>query len=203
MIEDYLNVKELQKYTTLTNKQIRNNLNNLKNSNKFGSLIRGGGKGKGGQFWFHYSLIPFISIRQRQRVSKNIQTTIKERKLSELFYSKTLWDYFGCIHPNKDVDMKDLLNSLNHFISFYVIHRQNEINHIHFTLQSNLKCDEIKDHFKTYYLTKGISIDKVFLVSFNRDFKDDTINYLLRKGIHSSKNDLIDWGLGPHPFHLY
>lgn len=99
--------------------------------------------------------------------------------------------------------MKDLLNSLNHFISFYVIHRQNEINHIHFTLQSNLKCDEIKDHFKTYYLTKGISIDKVFLVSFNRDFKDDTINYLLRKGIHSSKNDLIDWGLGPHPFHLY
>jgi hypothetical protein len=80
-------------------------------------------------------------------------------------------------------------------MSFYVIHRQNEKNHIHFTIQSSLDKDEIKKLLKSFYLKNNISIDKVFLTKFEKHYKDDTINYLLRKGQHSSKNDLIDWGL--------
>jgi len=195
MNNDYLNIKQIQEYSTLSPKQIRNNLNNLKKSNNYNSLIKGGGKGKGGQFWFHYSLLPYITIRQRKRVNRNIQTMLKFRKLSELFYLKTTWDFFGCIHPNKDVDYIDLINSLKNYFSFYVIHRQNEINHIHFTIQSSLKSEEIKDLLKKYFLKNKISIDEVFLNRFEKGFKDDTINYLLRKGVHSSKKDLIDWGL--------
>jgi hypothetical protein len=200
MNNDYLNIKEIQVYTTLTSKQVRNNLNNLIKSNNYNSLIKGGGKGKGGQFWSHYSLLPYITIRQRKRGNKNIQSILKFRKLSELLYSKTTWDFFGCIHPNNDVDYIDLINSLGNYFSFYVIHRQNEINHIHFTIQSHLKRDEIVDSLKTYFLKKTISIDKVFLNRFEKGFKDDTLNYLLRKGVHSSKKDLIDWGLSQQVF---
>jgi hypothetical protein len=199
MTNDFLNVNEIIEYTTLSHKQIRNNLNSLKTSSRFSNLIKGGGKGKGGQLWFHYSLIPHITLRQRRRVKKEHSTKLKVRKLSEYYYSKMTWDYFGCIHPNRDTDIMDLVTSLNDFNSFYVIHRQQEVNHIHFTIQSVLKNEEIKDIFKTYFKTKNISIDKVFLTGFESGFKDDTINYLLRRGRHSSKNDLIDWGVSYNP----
>ncbi len=191
---DFLNVNELKKYTTLSHKQIRNNLNNLKKVPVYNNLIKGGGKGRGGQFWFHYSLIPHITIRQRNNKKVRNQTTLKFRNWSSFFYAKTSWDYFGCIHPNRDTDFIELINSLNNFVSFYVIHRRNEIHHIHFTIQSPLKKDEIKDLLRSYFLKKNISIDKVFLTGFVKEFRDDTINYLLRKGQHSSKHDLIDWG---------
>lgn len=191
---DFLNVNELKKYTTLSHKQIRNNLNNLKKVPVFNNLIKGGGKGRGGQFWFHYSLIPNVIIRQRNNKKVSNQTTLKFRNWSSFFYAKTSWDYFGCIHPNRDTDFIELINSLNNFVSFYVIHRRNEIHHIHFTIQSSLNKDEIKDLLRSYFLKKNISIDKVFLTGFRKEFRDDTINYLLRKGQHSSKHDLIDWG---------
>ncbi len=183
--------------TSLSHKQIRNNINNLKNFNNFHNLIKGGGKGKGGQFWFHYSIIPYISIRKRRRVNKENQTTLKVRKLSELFYNKTTWDYFGCVLPNSDLDIYKLVYSLSDFISFYVIHRKNEVNHIHFSLKSHLQVDSIKNTLRGYFELNGISIDKVFLTRYNKDFGQDTLNYLLRRGRHSFKNDLIDWGLTP------
>jgi hypothetical protein len=195
MNNDFLNVNDVIEYTTLSHKQIRNNLNTLKKNPNNNHLIKGGGKGKGGQFWFHYSLLPFILVRHRRRLSKDIQTTHRLRNMSEFVYSKSHWDYFGCIHPNIDTDLFELTNSLKTFKSFYVIHRQNEINHIHFTIQSSFDGNEIKDILKLYYLKNKISIDKVFLTRFDKDFKDDTINYLLRRGSHRSKNDLIDWGV--------
>lgn len=195
MNSEYLNVNEIVDYTTLSHKQVRNNLNILLRTNKFDNLIIGGGKGRGGRFWFHFSLLPMVLQRQRKRVKSNCKLTTKNRSLSEYYYSKSNWDYFGCIHPNKDIDYLDLINSLKNINSFYVIHRRNEINHIHFTIQSKLSINEIKDHLKLFFQKRNISIDKVFLTGFNSLFKDDTINYLLRKGIHSSKKDLIDWGL--------
>jgi hypothetical protein len=203
MNNEYMNVNEIIELTSLSHKQIRNNINNLKKSNNINQLIIGGGKGKGGQFWFHFSLLPFISIRQRRKLKKDTQTTIKFRKLSELYYMKSSWNYFGCIHPNRDLDLVELTNSLKSFNSFYVIHRKNEINHIHFTIQSSQQKDEIKDLLKSYFKKRNISISEVFLTGFDTGFKDDTINYLLRKGKHSSKRDLVDWGLVFQQFQLF
>ena len=57
MNNEYMNVNEIIELTSLSHKQIRNNINNLKKSNNINQLIIGGGKGKGGQFWFHFSLL--------------------------------------------------------------------------------------------------------------------------------------------------
>jgi hypothetical protein len=195
MNKEFLNVNEIKEYTTLSHRQIRNNLNGLKNTNQFEELIIGGGKGKGGTFWIHYSIIPKIVRRQRKRVNKVTLSTIKDRRFSEYYYTINSWDYFGCIHPNKDIDYSLLKNSLNNFNSFYVIHRRNEIHHIHFTIQSSLVISEIKELLKSYFKRNNVSIDEVFLTEFNKGYREDTLNYLLRRGKHSSKKDLIDWGL--------
>jgi hypothetical protein len=195
MNNDFLRINEIIEFTNLSHKQIRNNLNTLKTSSDFSNLIKGGGKGKGGQFWFHPTLIPIITLRQRQKKENVNQIKLKVRRLSEFYYSRVRWDYFGCIHPNKDIDLIELVNSLKGYNSFYVIHRQKEKNHIHFTIQSPQKIEEIKDHVTRYFNQHKISIDEVFLTKFDYKFKEDTINYLLRRGRHSSKRDLIDWGV--------
>jgi hypothetical protein len=192
MNRDFLNVSEVIEFTTLSQKQIRNNLNRLSKSKEFENLIYGGGKGKGGRFRFHYSILPIVLLRRRKN---KVDSTLKSRKVSEFYYSKCSWDYFGCIQPNKELDYLELIDSLENFDSFYVIHRRNEKNHIHFTIHSSLSSDEIKDQLNLYFKNKRISIDEVFLTRFDKGFKDDTINYLLRRGKHNSKNDLIDWGL--------
>ena len=195
MNNQFLRVNEITEFTNLSHKQIRNNLNKLRTSSNFSNLIKGGGKGKGGQFLFHPTLIPLITLRQRQKKVNGNNVKSRVRKLSEFYYSKVTWDYFGCIHPNKDIDLFELINSLYGYNSFYVIHRQKEISHIHFTIQSHQRIEEIKDHLTGYFNKNKISIDKVFLTRFDYKFKEDTINYLLRRGKHSSKKDLIDWGI--------
>jgi len=195
MNNEYLNVNDIKEFSSLTSKQIRNKINVLKTSSSFSSLIYGGGKGKGGKLWFHYSILPYITYRQRRRFNKDIHTTLKGRKLSEYYFSKSYWNYFGCIKPNIDIDISDLVNSLNNFLSFYVVHRKNEKNHIHFILDSTVNQGEIKEELKKYYTKNDISIDKIFLTQFDFKLKNETLNYLLRKGVHSSQKDLIDWGL--------
>jgi len=131
MNKNFLNVNNIRDYSTLSHKQIRNNINGLKKLSHFNDLIFGGGKGKGGQFWCHYTLV-----------------------------------------------------------------------HIHFTLQSSLKVPEIKELLKSYFNLINISIDDIFLTEFDTNFKDNTLNYLLRRGNHSSKSDVIDWGLSSPSFQL-
>lgn len=192
---NFVSVNEIKEFTNLSHKQIRNKLNTLKTSSEFRNQIKGGGKGKGGQFWFNPILIPQITFRQRKKKENENLNKLRVRRLSEYYYSKVIWSYFGCIRPNRDTDLLELVNSLNGFNTFYVIHRQREINHIHFTIHSSKQVEEIKDHFKGYFNKHNISIDKVFLTKFDYKFKDDTLNYLLRRGCHSSKKDLIDWGI--------
>jgi hypothetical protein len=195
MNNNFVSVNDIKEFTNLSHKQIRNNLNTLKNSSEFRDLIKGGGKGKGGQFWFNPILIPHITLRQRKKKENENKTKLRDRKLSEYFFSKVIWSYFGCIRPNRDIDLFQLVNSLDSFNSFYVIHRQREINHLHFTIHSSKQVEEIKDHLKSYFNKHSISIDKVFLTEFDYKFKGNTLNYLLRRGGHSSKRDLIDWGI--------
>lgn len=195
MNKDIINVNEIKDYTDLSHKQIRNNLNSLKKSLEFEHLIKGGGKGKGGQFWFNPILIPRITSRHRKKGENENKTKLMVRKLSEYYYSKVNWIFFGCVLPNRDTELIELIDSLEGFNSFYVIHRQREVNHIHFTLNSTKQIGEIKDIIGSYFNKRGISIDKVFLTKFESKFKDDTLNYLLRRGLHSSKRDLIDWGM--------
>ena len=137
MNSEFLNVNEIKNYSTLSQKQIRNNLNYLLGKGEYSNLIYGGGRGKGGQFRVHYTLIPLITNRKRNSKKKELQLKYTERFLSEFYYGKTNWDYFGCIKPNQETDLYQLVNSLKNFFSFYVIHRKKEKNHIHFTLSSS------------------------------------------------------------------
>jgi hypothetical protein len=191
----FISVNEIIEFTDLSHKQIRNNLNRLKNTIEFEKYIQGGGKGKGGQFWFNPILIPKITSRHRKNTENETKTKLKVRKLSEYYYRKVSWSFFGCILPNKDTELNELVNSLNGFSSFYVVHRQREINHIHFTIHSTKQSDEIRDSLRCYFIKCGISIDDVYLTKFDFGFGDSTLNYLLRRGSHSSKRDLIDWGM--------
>jgi hypothetical protein len=195
MYSEYLNVVDLKDFTTLTNRQIRNNINRLKKSDKFNQYIKGGGRGKGGQFWFHYSIIPYITSRTRMRRNVNSTTTYSSRKLSDFLFTKTKWTYFGCIKPNEDIDIFELIGSLSPFFSFYCIHRQKEKNHIHFSVKTSIQIDDFKELLKLYFKKINKSIDRVFLTQFDNDLREKTINYLLRRGNHNTKQDLIDWGL--------
>jgi hypothetical protein len=195
MKNEYLNLNQLNQLTTLSQRQIRNNINLLRQENQFVNLIEGGGKGKGGQFKFHYSIVPLITNRKRQRVNQGSRTIYSSRKLSEFYFSKSQWDFFGCINPNIDIDIPTLKKSLDNFISFFCIHRSKEKNHIHFTIKSNLDLFYIKKELSSFFTNQSISIDEVFLVDFNPELKVETLNYLLRRGTHNEKNDLIDWGL--------
>ena len=141
MNNNFVSVNEIKEFTNLSHKQIRNNLNTLKNSSEFRNLIKGGGKGKGGQFWFNPILIPHITLRQRKKKENENKTKLRDRKLSEYFFTKVIWSYFGCIRPNRDTDLFQLVNSLDSFNSFYVIHRQREINHLHFTIHSSKQVE--------------------------------------------------------------
>jgi hypothetical protein len=195
MNNEYLNVDDLKHFTTLTNRQIRNNINRLRKSNKFNGYIKGGGRGKGGQFWFHFSIIPYITNRIRMRRNVNSTTTYSSRKLSEFIFSRTKWNYFGCIKPNEEIDIFDLIGSLSPFFSFYCVHRNKEKNHIHFSVKTSLQIEDFKELLKLYFKKINKSIDRVFLTHFDTELGGKTLNYLLRRGNHNTKRDLIDWGL--------
>jgi hypothetical protein len=92
MLNEYLKVTEIEKFSTLTSKQIRNKLVSLKNSNLYNGLIFGGGKGKGGQYKVHFTLLPIVASRIRRKKQKSIQTTNKSRLLSEYYFSKKQWN---------------------------------------------------------------------------------------------------------------
>jgi hypothetical protein len=190
-----LTLKQLNHFTTLSQRQLRNNINILREDSRFSSLIQGGGKGKGGQFRFHYTIIPLITFRQRQKINQSSRTIYSSRLLSEYYFSMTNWDFFGCIYPNTDIDISKLKESLSQYISFFCVHRRKEKNHIHFTINSPDELCLIKKELSSYYSNQSISIDEVFLVDFNSELKVETLNYLLRRGPHHEKRDLIDWGL--------
>ena len=116
-------------------------------------------------------------------------------KLSDFLFTKTKWTYFGCIKPNEDIDIFELIGSLSPFFSFYCIHRQKEKNHIHFSVKTSIQIDDFKEILKLYFKKINKSIDRVFLTQFDNDLREKTINYLLRRGNHNTKQDLIDWGL--------
>jgi hypothetical protein len=195
MNTDYLNVNEILDFTTLSKRQIRNNIIFLRKDENFHNLIKGGGKGKGGKYWIHYSIIPYITGRQRNSLQKSIKSTYNSRNLSEFIFKKINWDYFGCIKPNTDLDLTLLIESLNKYQSFYSIHRTKEMNHIHFSIKSPLSLHDIKKELSCFFSNNSISIDEVYLVDFNPQLRTKSLDYLLRRGNYNHKKDLIHWGL--------
>lgn len=195
MLNELLNINEIEKYSSLTPKQIRNNIRDLHKHPEYQKKIYGGGRGKGGRYQIHFSLLPKITMRRRRRKIKDIQTIRKHRLLAEHIFPKIQWDYFGCIKPNIEIDMEVLICSISNFNCFYAIHRQNEMNHIHFTLEGKNSMDKIITTITNFYKRNKISIDNVFLKPFDKSSKRSAFNYLLRKEMHSNRNDLIDWGL--------
>jgi len=195
MNNEYLNINELLDFTTLSKRQIRNNVLSLREDINFNNLIRGGGKGKGGKYWIHYSIVPYITERQRKSLNKSIKSTYNSRKLSEFIFKKSKWDYFGCIKPNTDLDLTQLIGSLNKHESFYCIHRTREKNHIHFSIKSPLSLHEIKKELNSFFTNNSVSIDEVYIVDFNPLLRNKSLDYLLRRGNHNHKDDLIHWGL--------
>ena len=192
--KNYLSVGELQKYSTLTTRQIRNNINSKKSIPEYENFIKGGGRGRGGQYWIHTSIIHEFISRKRNSPYFSTKQPIKNRKFSELFYSLTKWTYFGCVRPNSEVDFQILINSLQEYTSFYVIHRKGELNHIHFTLYEVMDIDEVKSKLKGYFCEKGISLGPIFLIEFSEKYRSNSFDYLLRRGRHNMKSDLVDWG---------
>ena len=59
MNNEYLNINQISEFTTLSKRQIRNNILSIRENTNFKKLIKGGGKGKGGKYWIHFSIVPY------------------------------------------------------------------------------------------------------------------------------------------------
>ena len=197
IIDEYISVKEISnKYSTLSTKQIRNRIKKLIDFSN-SALIMNGKKGRGGDYLIHYSLLQNLVKRKRRERNekKNTQKIIyKNRNFSELFFLTNNWDFFGCVYINKDIDYNELTKFFVIYNIFYVIHRRKEKNHIHFAVKSYKCKSDLKQEISSIFQKKKISIDEIFLTNFNSDLKKKSLDYLLRRGEHSEKKDLIDWG---------
>lgn len=191
---EYLNVKEItNKFSTLSTKQIRNRIKNLKKVSPT-NLIMNGKKGRGGEYMIHYSLLKYLVKRKRNSNKYNLSLINKFRNFSEFIFLTNDWDFFGCVKINKDIDYNILIEFFRLYTIFYVIHRKNEKNHIHFVLKNDKCLSNLKEEISSIFKKKQISIDKIYLDIFNSNLKNKSLEYLLRRGYHSNKKDLIDWG---------
>ncbi len=191
---EYISVKEISnKYSTLSTKQIRNRIKKLKDVND-STLIICGKKGRGGDYLIHYSLLQYLVKRERKEKKNTGHLIRKNRNFSEIFFLTNTWDFFGCVNINNDIDYNELTKFFEPYNIFYVIHRKKEKNHIHFAIKNHKCKSDLKQEISSIFHKKKISIDEIFLTNFISDLKKKSLEYLLRRGEHSKKRDLIDWG---------
>ena len=157
ILHEFLYIDDIKKYTCLSDRQIRNRVKTLSSVKK--NLIKGGGRGKGGKYSIHWSLLSEIlkegyskcpdCIERKQKMFKNY---ISHFEIQEFQNQK--WKQFCYVNPKDEITPKSLLDNLhllpgNSF--FYSIHGHEGNNnyHIHYVSDSD-DTSSIKLPFKAY-----------------------------------------------------
>lgn len=145
ILQEFLCIDDIKKFTCLSDRQIRNRVKTI--SLIKNNLIKGGGRGKGGKYSIHWSILSEIlkegyskcpnCIERKQKMFKNY---ISQFEIQEFQNKK--WKQFCYINPKEEKTPKSLIDTLqllpgNCF--FYSIHGH-EVNnnyHIHYVSDSN------------------------------------------------------------------
>jgi hypothetical protein len=186
-------VEQIEKFTTLSDRQIRNKLKELKP--KFPNDIIGGGtKGKKSKYFVNSNILEFVTERKYNLLDNEYQkrrtdliSKIKEDKTRTIF-EETKWDFFCGLTPIKSMTPQQLINLIKHpkIHIFYSIHQKVEDlkNHIHFVVEVLDKSFDIDKHLNS------IRVKKVHDVKpYNESIKNDCFDYLMIQGKHKNRLD--------------
>lgn len=186
-------VEQIEKFTTLTDRQIRNKLKELKP--KFPNDIIGGGtKGKKSKYIVNSNILEFVTERkynlsdsEYQKRRTDLISKIKEDKTRNTF-EETKWDFFCGLTPIKSMTPQQLVDLIKHpkIQIFFTIHQKVEDlkNHIHFVVKVLDYSFNIEKHLNS------IRVKKVHDVKpFNNSLKEESFDYMMIQGKHKNRLD--------------
>lgn len=186
-----ITIKELTELTNVSRKQINNRINKIRG--KYPSLIKGGGKGKGGR----YSVDPlFVNYLTRLNPDlpdiKRVETTTNSL-VSWKNYSKISWKWFGCYSPASVYEPKhltDLIPLQDGEIVFYSIHAKDDTDnlHIHFSSNSELPKTKLNTPDRSILLYSEVK-------EFNHHLKEECFDYFTNFNmVRSGRQYIVDYG---------
>ena len=144
ILHEYLYIEDIKKFTCLSDRQIRNRVKTLSTLKK--NLIKGGGRGKGGKYSIHWSILPEIlkegyskcpdSYERKQKMFKSYLGQYEKQE-----FEKHKWKQFSYINPKDEISpesLKEVLSKLPGKLFFYSIHGhlKNNTFHIHYVSDS-------------------------------------------------------------------
>jgi hypothetical protein len=159
ILHEFLYIDDIKKYTCLSERQIRNRVKNQSLLNQ--NLIKGGGRGKGGKYSIHWSILPDIL---KEEYSKCTDDTYQRKQIMFKSYlgqyekqefEKNKWKQFSFINPKDEISpesLKEVLSKLPGKIFFYSIHGHLENNTFHIHYVSDSEDTSSKElPFKAYH----------------------------------------------------
>jgi hypothetical protein len=150
-----LSINDVIEHNNISRRIINNRINKLKSI--FPSLIKGGGKGKGGRYYFDDLLLADIFKPNSQLFLSSSETEILRFRQSTFINSfKTLenyrkkfdsieWKYWGCFRTKNNIisqqELVKMIQVKRGDILFYAIHtidlKITDPSHIHFVLKTD------------------------------------------------------------------
>jgi hypothetical protein len=149
---NYITVKDIEEYTSISRKQINNRINKVSHHD---NLVMGGGKGRGGKYLIHPLLTNYLSA------PNYYSKTNESQKMKKLFndyrtFNLLNWRSFGCFSPKDCFDYNNLISTIgikDGDIGYFSIHLRKSTNdfHIHYVVTCNTdKKDTIPHHIQDF-----------------------------------------------------
>lgn len=186
-------VEQIEKFTTLSDRQIRNKLKELKP--KFPDDISGGGtKGKKSKYFVNSNILEFVTERkynlsdsEYQKRRTDLKSEIKEDTIRTTF-EETKWDFFCGLTPIKSMTPQQLVDLIKHpkIETFYTIHTKVEDikNHIHFVVKVLDNSFNLEKHLNSIRVKKVHDIKP-----FDNKLKNECFDYMMIQGKHNNRLD--------------
>ena len=194
---------------TLSEKQIRNNLRELKMI--YPKLVKGGnGFGRGFKYSFHSSLFDLVTERKYKTNSPEYTETRRDKiikesetKRKEFIFFNTDWKFFTGLTPSKDIEpsiLKETIKDPNLNI-FYSIHRNYDTNstdidsnHIHWNFEIKNHQFNLNDYIKKLNNTPFLS-KPLYPQPFDQSKKQECYDYFIGKWYKPNrKQTVINYG---------
>lgn len=191
-----ITIKELTELTTdVSRKHINNRINRIKN--KYPSLIKGGGRGKGGRYYIDPLFVKYlirsnstpIHPQQDVNLTKDTKSLVGWKN-----FSKIRWRWFGCYSPVNIYDPKNLISLIplqDGEIAFYSIHAKDTSDslHIHFVSNSEITKTKLQTPYKGILMNSKIIEFDYLLMKECYDY------YTNHNKMRSGQQYLVDYGM--------
>lgn len=171
-----MKIKDVQKKSDVSKRQLRNYLKKLKMIHPF--LVTGGRKGNGGEYQFDSIIQHFLKLKELC-----VPTPLDLDSLGLIE-----WKWFGCYRPVEHLNEEELIQLIpihqNEFV-FYSIHTdtRTERNHIHFISSSKIKPIPLQ-----------IKISNDLTLKFKPELMNECISYLTNTTIRQTQRT-VEYGV--------